>query len=1618
MSDRFELILCPQVCCHRPPHLCDSRRRICSQLALLALQGIRLCFDTDNLRSQPLTAATANPNAATAAASAFARRASTSSLSSAAAAAALRSRPTTPINVAEVQTKRTQKRSASVSSHGSQDTRRGLQRSPSQSSMTERTFRSPSPHRTPMPSNDAPPVPTIPDDMRSITSQSSSHKRAPSLQMQPFHVASQKNKEGAGSWFGAAVEGNLANVRRSDEPVRVASPKSRPGAVSPTSSVNFSYPRMPGTSPPASPTFENMKMTVSQRLVSPRPTEPVNLRTTTASEQSLVYDPNSRRMVPKVDALLSEQVVRDAAEKPVNNNNNKKKKKQQGLARSGSHLAKGTVGRVQGSAVTAEAPSKPVPRQQPQVGVLTGAPEQVTLQNQPQMEGSSLPTPTQRQSPEPTPVAVQEPALAPSATSISYTTESTESTHQQPAGSPEREQPVVHDVQKSDEGSTSPPSEPFRGAPVLGRKPSTVQEESENELASSNDEAEPGQQLAVQRTVADVIEIVPMRSSVPKQPSLSSESTVVEAPANVSSQRQPSPPRLKQTGSVRNARAQSASPVRSARFALGADRLVIRHEPPPRSVSPRKSAMKHSASPSRGASPSDDGSEASGPSRIGSEATAVEALMPRKKSVRVSFDDENTKVVGQSAAKSEFDSPVPPSPQQAKRHWYNHLGRNRKKDTVALDDDEVMKPRPALPSFGSVREKKPRDSEEERPLVRPLESFSPSGPDIPERNPDRPVPTGQSVDHNVGMVLSQEQTARNAANISRFREPLPPVVTSLEGSGYYSPSSTSNSDAEDGDEIFQDSEVVQEPEPTISNVQVKEEIVAAQPESTPNTSAPTIQTAPVLSDDSQADREENIPSISVIQPTPISKETESSSTASLSGPGYFDVPGGFPEDESEDNTSRPNAQSGMTVTTKNQPTQATASNGGSNSSLKAAHHLIPVAESESEGESIYSDAYEDLSDVDGDGFMSLDAVIASPIRDKSSHKLEDSCVTKPENATDPSYVSGGSRRPEDQPEDEWERAKLFWRGLTSDKRKQLEQEALEEAGAEGDLEEVMQPVKVKRKKSVRKSDPATQQQASANPERVYQIHPGTRAIDEEDVQDSPATLRQTLRSRQGQETGSPNARLQKTRRSGPAQTSPAAGTGMRKTLRSGNLSSQIDQSSQPTAMGGMRKSMRQNGSSPPAGLAPQPRMNPAISSRSVSLQGPPSGQGSQPKHLAMDNSMSSVEMAKAMQATLRRRASDSSESSFRRARPKQEGFGFRKSMRTHADTDPSAADRNSRFSLRSMSPPASPISRPVGMGNRTTMRSTLRSDSSDGSTRRMRLPSFGKSSSSKKAADKPRRSRFGDSSDEDNGGKSGFRSRFAESSDEDEASAPAPVTHAMPKSMRASSSAAAVAMKVPPPRNEENAEESPDLPDSSDEEAVRPPVQQKHLLSRRASGASGRLVKPQLDTQGLHRSGSGRGELAESTTPVMGTQVMSRPGSHQRRGSLLSVLLRKKENEVGRISRPAASESGARMDTKLEHSASEISTLRGPTTSPKPQRQTTRNDWPLVETIDDEKRPMTADNNRPMDASRPVFMKRRSTNQVLTSGQPNDREGSVQLDGSGKKKKKFSTLRRMFKLDD
>src|SRR2546421_11783030 len=136
-----------------------------------------------------------------------------------------------------------------------------------------------------------------------------------------------------------------------------------------------------------------------------------------------------------------------------------------------------------------------------------------------------------------------------------------------------------------------------------------------------------------------------------------------------------------------------------------------------RSVSPVKSAMKHHSTLAQGESPIDTtvpGSwqrTSTTPSEASDNTSSEQGLTSvpkRKKSARVTFDEE-AEIVGASETAAP-DSPVLASPQHkdiAKKGWFG-LGKSKSPlgTTPAEDDmEEVMKPRPVLPSFGSVRGK-------------------------------------------------------------------------------------------------------------------------------------------------------------------------------------------------------------------------------------------------------------------------------------------------------------------------------------------------------------------------------------------------------------------------------------------------------------------------------------------------------------------------------------------------------------------------------------------------------------------------------------------------------------------------------------------------------------------------------------------------------------------------------------------------------------------------------------------------------------------------------------------------------------------------------------------------
>ena len=163
-------------------------------------------------------------------------------------------------------------------------------------------------------------------------------------------------------------------------------------------------------------------------------------------------------------------------------------------------------------------------------------------------------------------------------------------------------------------------------------------------------------------------------------------------------------------------RPQSLSPARSAHFSVKPITEGEKHQPPGRSVSPAKSAMKHS--PSRGPSPIGrvplgtnrrlgPASEASDRSSVISEDGKLASR--QKKSARVSFDEDSV-VLGRAATPpTDTDSPIITSPQNkdaSSRKWFS--GNRDKK--VLSDEDGVIQPTPVLPSFGSIRRQKGGDA--------------------------------------------------------------------------------------------------------------------------------------------------------------------------------------------------------------------------------------------------------------------------------------------------------------------------------------------------------------------------------------------------------------------------------------------------------------------------------------------------------------------------------------------------------------------------------------------------------------------------------------------------------------------------------------------------------------------------------------------------------------------------------------------------------------------------------------------------------------------------------------------------------------------------------------------
>lgn len=1367
-------------------------------------------------------------------------------------------------------------------------------------------------------------------------------------------------------------------------------------------SVNFSYPT---SSRPTSPMFQ-------KRLTSPSPSRTNLTRITSPTNQNLVYDPNTRSFLPYADILAIEQRIQDAAKQTV-----KKKKRISSAQATGTHLAEGTVGgRPRGTAVDA-----------------------IEAAAREDRNGEPSPIPTS-------------PSTTKSVSANDHTVPTTSgdvSSHSTPSKKKKKRVALASDSD-SDRGSYVPnlsdsdsdfPPATFntRAGALLAKRPSIVREDREAE----EEEDEPKPADLPLDNIARTVSPSPLpRSTVGKshgrgQASASAAYAKERQHTRSASQPAPSPqtsttPEKNGTqgkGSARGSRVQSVSPARTTHFASTTDSLSVKHQPPPRSVSPRKSALKQSNSP-REPSPIGDLPGSVGLSKRlsiseASNASTVESEdlpLPRKKAVRVSFDESNV-LVGEAAPQPTTDSPIAPSPQQAKRGWFS-IGRGKKKDAMSseAEDDEIMKPRPALPSFGSVRERKhAREPVEERQLVKPAEpvetidSTAPAAA-VPASVPHTPAsplftspvgdafefPMGQSNDHIVGAIISHDAASKNAANISRSREPLPPQVLSVEGSGYHSDS---------------DSTV-----PGLDNLGAPDLGVQATSHTSPGLANEQVEVheAPDAIDEKSTPRKisDDIPEISISHPTPTLDESDDRRE-------WPDMPGGFPGGSS---TSDSGSHREASDIVEHHPTDQTPAAIGiaepyeepqpgspALGEIAAENHIRhSTIEEETEDESIYSDAAEDFSDAEGDGFMSLDAVVDSPIVPSAVPGL--AITTPPESPTARStkekvYKKSQLSRKSSEPELEegWEKAQEYWRSLSADKKSQLEQEARGEA-EDSDATIEATPLPKPKKKKVKAKPPPVVVPAQKQPDRTYMIQPGSKA-----QQDGYApVIRSSMRA---------------------APPEDPSETHIRKSMR---------------GQGSMRASLRGNEH---------------VEARATSQKNkrPTSLPGSQIKAdpVAVNMHVRALSVASAAIApaaarrdmaapkpSLRRKNSGDSDSSFKRTRP-VEGSHFRSSMRRGSIDKPTEGRqrspmRSGRFSLRSLSPTGSTSSRlPFNTpqaASQTHMRSSMRSSYNSAPTLRgnkaerakspVRIPGFGRSSSSKPVKQKPIRqrvSRFADSSDEDEAPRA-FSSRFVDSSDDDDEPVP------RPGGMRGSMRTTQPVRSIPRRAGLANGDgDSSDLPDSDDEKTpVSPAVK---LAKTRANGNVNSNQGLNLATGSLRRSGSGRNTLASPT--IDASNAFSRP-KQNRRGSFMSILRRKKDDPSSKV-RKSDIESAARRDTPLERSRSDLQAIRRNdsyqstngkiTSSPKLQKRNNSSSWPLPHVEppkplgDNDGRPYTADdgdgvvgggltNGNGGGVARPDLGTRRFT---ATGAGDMDLTAAR---GQGRKKKKFQKLRNLFGLDD
>lgn len=670
----------------------------------------------------------------------------------------------------------------------------------------------------------------------------------------------------------------------------------------------------------------------------------------------------------------------------------------------------------------------------------------------------------------------------------------------------------------------------------------------------------------------------------------------------------------------------SETSVRSAHFASSADRLaVVKHEPPPRSLSPRKSAMKSSIS-SRG-SLSQNPNEVLEYSGLGiSHLSGEDAAAGQKKGARVSWNDNSTVMAVEPSKYEEADSTAA-SNSYSRQKAYNAVDGQKLATESTLPEDELMSPRPALPLFGSVRDKKGKEPEE-RQLVRPRErslspqSMPPSTSHTSSFTSKSENPT--SVEPAKGLSFNRDQMPRNVANISKYREPLPSIMASTESLGHEGEDMDSSDD-----ERFED-------------------VLTGADESTSPNPSRDLLPDPSSTSRSSGDEASKASSAAIggllgdFNETPFSPpEMQHNGVVPMARSNS--LPGSFPLEDNSPKFNSGNAN-GSAVPMLNQ---------ASGSKTVKLAQLIDEnkIEEESDKDSIYSDAYEDQPEAAEDGFMSIDAALADPPFPQSgNNKLSLNTIHE---LKLPNNDAGA---------DDWERTKAYWKSLTSDERRRLEIEALQEAD-----DDALHGGLAAKSSAAAANDsgfsPKAKQKKQIHQSQVEYPVPTDSASAFRAAQDQDDPLRQ-VDAHTGHRSLQPPEAMK--------TSNTATGRGFKKLAK---LKRSL--SSEPRHADDSRGSV----------------------ARPSSLYSPVISTGSGPKHgsrnLAspIEQSTTSPAMNAGMKSTLRRRGSDSSESSFVRSRSASDtNRGFRASMRSNMSESKlsmGSTRAGKRMTLRSTSPSAS-----------------------------------------------------------------------------------------------------------------------------------------------------------------------------------------------------------------------------------------------------------------------------------------------------------------------------------------